>query len=107
MRSAARTACILIALVTVSGCGTVGNMFQLKGFPEYKVYGGVENDLDAWSDIVEYEHSLSTVWFYRTLIAIDLPLSIIADTVTLPITVPARMSGWKGTSEQLPASSTD
>lgn len=80
----------------LGGCGTVMNLSDLptkdhRTIPAAnRIYGGVESDaVAAW-------HSLgdpSLVLFGAYMSFIDLPASFVADTATLPITVPATLSG--------------
>src|SRR5947209_780641 len=93
-------ACLVLppCLVTASGCGTFGNTFiPCGGGTRPHVYGGVENDLrmleSGW-DPYETEEEKSAALRPLTrgayavlstlLVAADLPLSIVGDTITLP-----------------------
>ena len=82
---------LLLAALTCTGCGTTVN-FATR---ENKVYGGVRNDLDVIEGLfegtpdpnmhlggVEVLFALAVV----SLPALDLPFSLLADTLTLPIT---------------------
>lgn len=95
MRQCVAMLCLL-GLLGLTGCGTFVNMFQLKGLPECKVYGGTRSNLRGFADW----HKLDAKW--RTHLLIDLPLCVVADTATLPITIPMRLSGHRGTSETTP-----
>ncbi len=78
-----------IALVC-SGCGTVMNLEDkpttyLRRYPgteANRVYGGVRIDAERGCDLFDLDPLVATyVW------AVDLPLSAVADTITLPITI--------------------
>ena len=82
----------LTAVVGMVGCGTYMNLedrptgyFRPKGCAMKRVYGGTRIDAEwgsryfAWNDD----------WLFGAMIlTIDLPLSFVADTVTLPWTIP-------------------
>ncbi len=89
-----------VALVAVlgfslAGCGTIMNFMEAgtPGLPESAgqkaIYGGVVIDADLIS---------SSEWFFEKVKAlflaglIDLPLSLVMDTITLPITIPVTLS---------------
>ena len=84
------------------GCGTLDNIVgeyrieppqkqPVRMEPEKEIYGGVTRDADDAWDSIQNRRDLGP--FYSTLgvvlSAVDLPLSAVADTLTLPITVPA------------------
>jgi uncharacterized protein YceK len=80
---------------SLSGCGTIMNFMEAgtPGLPESagqkSIYGGVVIDIDLIS---------SSEWFFEKVKAlflaglIDLPLSLVMDTVTLPITIPMTLN---------------
>lgn len=88
----------LAATVTLSGCGTIGNlagnddsMGRLS--PEARVYGGVAADMGAFKEFLRPRSYLP--WLYPVLASfalLDLPLSAVGDTLTLPLAVYAE---WK------------
>ena len=75
---------------SLTGCGTVMNFMEpgTAGLPENagekSIYGGIGCDIELIS---------SSEWFWEKMKAlilaglIDLPLSFVMDTVTLPITI--------------------
>ena len=66
----------LLGLPTMTGCGTVGS--QIAGDPNVPViYGGIV--MDGW---VIVEHPLVT-----PVAILDMPLSLVADTLLLPLTI--------------------
>jgi uncharacterized protein YceK len=88
---------VLFSLIGLNGCGTMGNMQGMTGLalqvPKQQIYGGVH--LDAYGAINIFDHAwhdskrdmlytscLTAVGTYVLLI--DLPLSAVGDTVTLP-----------------------
>jgi uncharacterized protein YceK len=82
--------------VLMSGCGTAAN--TLWFIPEEggkRVYGGVQVDANVFQESVRQVSSsedlptLARALRDATLTAVDLPLSAVADTLTLPITIPA------------------
>lgn len=90
-RYVAILAALLLALV--SGCGTAVNVYRSGGGVPLEPYGGVKEDLDHIRDIraegQNAQHrgarqTLDTVGWIA-LVAIDLPFTIIGDTLTLPL----------------------
>jgi len=66
---------VLGAAALMTGCGTVSS---LADYPHpHLIYGGVKGDLFMLGE---------PVW--APLFIVDLPMSAIADTLTLPLTVP-------------------
>src|SRR5437763_15554011 len=95
-----RTLMVLAALAaspSLVGCATSANLF---GKDPCKVYGGTRLDTTLISEgfspdpVVAKEQRLeSPVLAYEGYCGLfDLPLSVIADTATLPITVPIAMA---------------
>jgi uncharacterized protein YceK len=89
-----------VALVAVlgfslSGCGTAMNFMEAgsRGLPESaghkSIYGGVTIDVDLISSSEGFAETV-TALFLAGLI--DLPLSLVMDTVTLPVTIPMTLS---------------
>lgn len=66
---------VLVVALSLTGCGSVMNLLC-----DNKVYGGVANDLNDLS---------SETAGYKALTVVDLPLSFVVDTVTLPYTLPS------------------
>ncbi len=76
---------------SASGCGTIMNTGGYVPLADYRIYGGVRSDADRLAEVVvdgltrkkeeqtESEHGYLTMFFL-----IDLPLSLVADTMTLP-----------------------
>jgi uncharacterized protein YceK len=90
IETTAKFAFALTALCTLCGCGTMHSLNEGSG----AIYGGVKTDLalgyicvagagqenqDAWARA--YLSSLATL-----ALAVDMPLSFAADTLTLPLT---------------------
>ena len=87
---------------SLPGCGTClnvcpfyseGNEILAKGWsePPKEVYGGVAMDARFGAGLIVRE-SLDHLWagpVGLVTLAVDLPLSLVGDTLTLPITVPA------------------
>jgi uncharacterized protein YceK len=94
----ARVAIVAFLLVfTVSGCGTVGNLWACCGKSGGdRIYGGVCQDVKlAWEGVAQgFNPDEDGPWFPPAaicLFTLDLPLSAIGDTLTLPITIPATL----------------
>ncbi len=81
--------------ISLSGCGTVMNFMEAgsSGLPESaghkSIYGGVVIDVDLISLADGFAETVTAVFLAGL---IDLPLSLVMDTVTLPITIPMTLS---------------
>lgn len=85
----------LLGLMSV-GCGTLNNTVSgtpladgRPSEPPNVVYGGTLSSLEEGYDCVIRPNSLSECVGGVYLLAIDAPLSLVGDTLTLPITIPA------------------
>lgn len=102
-RASLRAALWLAALVP-GGCGTVANLEigARQGWKNAQIYGGVRRDVksaqqffaDNWtppnnSDVQQDIGAVVGVG----LVGMDVPLSAIGDTLTLPVTIPAAIWG--------------
>jgi uncharacterized protein YceK len=101
-----RLMAFLLLIPVATGCGTVLNLSSFdvpeRGQGIFRpghhlapkvVYGGVQTDAVAgkgWFEEAKLDGSRAAVGLYVWLI--DLPLSAVADTVTLPITIPAAVA---------------
>lgn len=76
-----RKGLVILATLFLSGCGTVGNVVTI-GLPAapMRPYGGVAHD---FRDIADASLPVGS----RIGPALDLPLTTIADTLTLPFTI--------------------
>jgi uncharacterized protein YceK len=76
-----------VVLLALGGCGTFMNVGAVRCAPysHPQIYGGVQFD-------VEYEISRGSAEGLMIGI-LDLPLSLVADTLTLPITIAAEIRG--------------
>ncbi|HEY7422681.1 MAG TPA: YceK/YidQ family lipoprotein [Gemmataceae bacterium] len=92
-----QTAWLAAALVCVlSGCGTIGNLADLS---RTKPFGGVIRDSEASGWLLNEVSGASKKPAAETaglalavpLVMVDLPLSLVADTVTLPIAIPVAL----------------
>ena len=113
MRSKA-TACLLAVLVSpLCGCGTVVNCVNGNGAGARRIYGGVKQDAQNGTDHLVEAFSGPAPTFSEMpkppsagrdfvaksfcagcgvcMLAVDLPISAVADTLTLPLTVPATL----------------
>jgi uncharacterized protein YceK len=93
---------VLVATVCVlasSGCATFLNVrgiefpensriFRPGRHPEKLIYGGVKVDAQAGLGAIQERYYLAAGYLWL----VDLPMSAIADTVTLPITIPATIT---------------
>ncbi len=89
-----------LGTLILSGCGTIAN-FSGKGWDNTHIYGGVVRDVksaEEWIEAkpitkdTELQQGIGTV-VGTGLIVLDVPLSAIGDTLTLPITIPAAIWG--------------
>lgn len=84
--------------LTAAGCGTMDNLCfespQTKQVPMH-VYGGLEADIRYLTEDDPHTKS-SGVDPLKVVYVADLPLSFIADTVTLPVTIPMAYADHQG-----------
>lgn len=97
-------ALLIAAAALCSGCGTAVNTLWLDPYEDgQRVYGGVRVDLEVLQSAGKRESGISvsgeTVPLSRleqvkrvSWLAIDLPLSAIGDTLTLPYTLACQLS---------------
>jgi uncharacterized protein YceK len=82
----------LLLTLTLCGCGTMDNM---AGGPSARVYGGVRQDVKDTAQSTGAVFRAQDAAAFSTAIGtgavrvLDVPFSVVADTVTLPVTVPA------------------
>jgi uncharacterized protein YceK len=85
---------VAIAAISQTGCGTVFNFWPKdehsthEEIGQMRVYGGVRMDGRAFSE---------ASWPWQKLLAIliltvEFPLSLVMDTITLPVTIPVTLS---------------
>ena len=101
--------CILLGSLVVivasqSGCGTIFGNFMVPCIwgsccsePETRIYGGVRLHAEEWQHrsseaFAARQVSTLDIMWYWLISVIDIPLSFVADTLTLPITVPIELS---------------
>jgi uncharacterized protein YceK len=92
MRGALILQACLVVLPALGGCATAGNLTAKEGC---KVYGGTQVDAALISGkpapnaaLAKYEHVEPPVLVAAACCGlVDLPFSVIADTLTLPITM--------------------
>ena len=92
----ARKVCLLAAL-TAAGCGTIGNLTD-RG----KIYGGVCRDgkevCQAGEELIHPPEVPSATAKKNVAILIlatlDVPLSAVVDTLTLPMTITLTICNW-------------
>jgi uncharacterized protein YceK len=78
MKCVALSAFLLTAAI---GCGTTGNLLQER--PAY--FGGMAADFASFNEYREQEEqSLGYDLVWSSFLAVDVPLSAIGDTLTLP-----------------------
>ncbi len=78
---------ISICMFAIIGCGTIINIMHLGAASsngEWIPYGGIKHDIFCLSEGRFASDPLGFA-IARTLCVIDMPLSIIGDTLTLPI----------------------
>ena len=92
-----KTAWLAAALVcALGGCGTIGNLADPS---RTKPFGGVMRDGEASSWLMnEFSEASKKPVVEKAglvvaapIVTIDLPLSLVADTVTLPLTIPVAL----------------
>ena len=94
MKRALGITIVAIAVISQMGCGTVFNFWPkddhstLEGMGRMRIYGGVRMDGQALSE---------APWLWRKLLTllvltVEFPLSLVMDTVTLPVTIPVTLS---------------
>lgn len=99
MAKALRAATLGVAVLLLCGCGTVANLETgaRQGWKNAIIYGGVRRDVQSagnwidhswtWGDNLDVVQDIGSVVGVG-LVGIDIPLSAVGDTLTLPITVP-------------------
>jgi uncharacterized protein YceK len=99
MARASRAAALWIAVLFLCGCGTIANLETgaRQGWKNVAIYGGVRRDVQSagkwidhsWTsgDNLDVFQDIGSV-VGVVLVGIDVPLSAIGDTLTLPVTVP-------------------
>jgi uncharacterized protein YceK len=86
---------VFLAVATtagLAGCGTIANLSDQSGPGEKKVYGGVRLDAKLASGYAGYAARSDGVYSLfaagtACALAADLPVSALADTLTLPCTL--------------------
>jgi uncharacterized protein YceK len=104
MKARIAAVCVIVALaLSLTGCGTVDNLClpnPESGKIPLHVYGGVEADMDFLTE--EHPRSETVKAVFTPLTILDLPLSFVGDTVTLPVTLGASMWPTKGQQQPQP-----
>lgn len=86
---------------TLSGCGTVGNLWCCCRSGDEAPYGGVVNSVklarSGFEEGAKLDSLAAPAYFLGATycLLVDAPLSAVADTVTLPITIPATLKKQK------------
>ena len=96
MRGTLMAVAVLAAVSAQGGCGTAGNLTEKGGC---RVYGGTRMDGAIISDSFAPDSEMAKAeGLERPVVVwagwcglVDLPFSVVADTVTLPFTVPLSM----------------
>src|SRR5260370_42107738 len=93
---------MLVMVALSSGCGTYVNTLFIgeTGHEGYRIYGGIQNDFEAIDQSAAriaagnneklIKHTPATVpgaCLIATVFTLDLPFSLVADTITLPLCV--------------------
>ena len=124
MRPKATASLSAVLVAVLSGCGTVVNCFNVNGSAARAIYGGVRQDAEngrrhlceAFSPTAptftempkppSAGRDLAAKTFCAAcgvgMLAIDLPVSAVADTLTLPVTVPATLTKKKPNGRRKP-----
>jgi uncharacterized protein YceK len=97
----------LFGVLSMAGCGSISNLSEGPGMHEKNVrtmpYGGVVID----AQVLVEPCTDSNITFFSGVVAvlfglIDLPFSIVVDTLTLPYTIPKALSYPPAGSEGAP-----
>ena len=83
MRKSVQRLYVYALLLLLSGCGTFRNLEKHSEYSNKKVFGGVQNDIDALRAPMG-----PFVPMTKSIAFLDLPLSTAADIITLPVTIP-------------------
>src|SRR5260370_727692 len=89
---------LMVALSAATGCGTMMNLDTSSAafgmIPTQRVYGGIQSDVELADRNFQMASegggegvARGVVGAY--LLLVDLPLSLVGDTLTLPVTIPA------------------
>jgi uncharacterized protein YceK len=95
-------AAVLVLAAFLSGCGTLANLSG-QGWERTRIYGGVLGDVKSAGDWIDNNPISAQTDILKdvgtvvgvALVGLDVPLSAIGDTVTLPVTIPVTI--WKST----------
>ena len=83
--SAAVVLCFTILVgMTSPGCTTIMRLSEFPVPPQ--IYGGVRYDISFWGDSIVGSRTM-----LAALIIMDLPFSLVLDTVLLPLTIPGEI----------------
>lgn len=119
-----RLAATAFLAAVLSGCGTVVNCFNVNGAASRAIYGGVRQDAENGYRHLGEAFAPTAPSFTEMpkppsagrdfaaksfcaacgvgMLAVDLPVSAVADTLTLPVTVPATLMKKKPKSKGKP-----
>lgn len=122
MRPKAAASVTAVLAAVLAGCGTVVNCVNVNGYASRAIYGGVRQDAENGSRHLAEAFSGPAPSFGKMpkppspagdfvskifcavcgvgMLAVDLPVSAVADTLTLPVTVPATLMKKKPKSIQ-------
>jgi uncharacterized protein YceK len=113
MARTSRAAALWLAVLFLCGCGTVANLETgaRQGWKNAIIYGGVRRDVESagqwidhswtWGDNLDVIQDIGTV-VGVALVGIDIPLSAIGDTLTLPVT--GSIALWNNSSNRTSSS---
>jgi uncharacterized protein YceK len=97
MRGMRVKALLAAVVLSLGGCGTVGNLWCPCHGGDRAVYGGVAICVRRAENEAGQAARLDSPWCFGHAAAsvfdavIDLPLSAVGDTLTLPLTIPATL----------------
>ncbi|HYT92246.1 MAG TPA: YceK/YidQ family lipoprotein [Gemmataceae bacterium] len=103
------------AASALCGCGTLMNtsseppgMARPSNGPTHQIYGGVRHDATLGSTLLLEGGKKPPVLFLGAyLLAVDMPLSLVGDTLTLPWMVAATVKRWRGPEDEAPPAPRD
>lgn len=73
---------VAAVLPFLGGCGTLSNVTDQA--PAVRAYGGVQRDWEVLK--MAREDDTGIMWAFVPSLVVDLPLSVVGDTLTLPYT---------------------
>jgi uncharacterized protein YceK len=83
MTSTRITVLLAISAISMSGCGTIANL--QTGKPDF--YGGVQKDVELLQTPRPQPQGIGIRNLGALVLFVDLPLSVVGDTLTMPLAI--------------------